>query len=97
MRAKDAVRAAKKYIVDLFQDEEVRDIGLEELEYRDGLPEVWEVTIGFRRVWKKPDAESSSMVDLLSRGTSARTYKTVRIRDDGKVLALKHREVSIGK
>ena len=31
------------------------DVGLEELDYRDGDLGVWEITIGFRRVWKGPD------------------------------------------
>ena len=33
MVAKEAVRAAKERIIDLFQDEGVLDVGLQELEY----------------------------------------------------------------
>ena len=96
MVAKEAVRAAKERTIDLFQDEGVLDVGLEELEYLDGAPGVWEVTIGFRRIWKGPDPVGNPLA-LLSGRTSARTYKTVRISEDGEVLALKHREVAVGK
>lgn len=91
MGAKEAVRAAKEHIADLFQDEGVMDVGLEELDYRDGDLGVWEITVGFRRVWKGPDPVGNPLA-VLSGRTSPRTYKVVRISDDGKVLDLKHRQ-----
>ena len=94
MGAKEAVRAAKEHIADLFQDEGVMDVGLEELDYRDGGPGVWETTIGFRRVWKGPDPVGNPLA-VLSGRTSPRTYKIVRVSDQGEVLSLKHRQVSI--
>lgn len=97
MGAKEAVRAAKEHIAGLFQDEGVMDVGLEELQhYPDGELGVWEVTIGFRRVWTGPDPVGNPLA-ILSGRTSPRTYKIVRISDEGKVLSLKHRQVSVGE
>ena len=96
MGAKEAVRAAKEHIADLFQDEGVMDVGLEELDYRDGDLGVWEVTIGFRRVWKRPDPVGHPLA-VLSGRTSHRTYKIVRISDDGEVLSLKHRQIPVSR
>ena len=96
MGAKEAVRAAKEHIADLFQDEGVMDVGLEELDYRDGDPGVWEITIGFRRVWKGSDPVGNPLA-VLSGRTSPRTYKIVRISDEGEVLSLKHRQISVGQ
>ena len=96
MGAKEAVRAAKEHIADLFQDEGVMDVGLEELDYRDGDPGVWEITIGFRRVWRGPDPIGNPLA-VLSGRTSPRTYKIVRISDDGEVLSLKHRQISASR
>ena len=97
MGAKEAVRAAKEHIADLFRDEGVTDVGLEELQhYPDGELGVWEVTIGFRRVWKGPDPVGSPLA-ILSGRTRPRTYKIVRISDEGKMLSLKHRQVSVGE
>ena len=93
MGAKEAVRAAKEHIADLFQDEGVMDVGLEELDYRDGDLGVWEITVGFRRVWKGPDPVGNPLA-VLSGRTSPRTYKIVRISSDGEVLGLKHRQFS---
>ena len=93
MGAKEAVRAAKDYVAKLFEDEGVVDVGLEELDYRDGDIGVWAITIGFRRVWKGPDPVGNPLA-VLSGRTRHRTYKIVRISDDGEVLSLKHRQFS---
>ena len=89
MVATEAVEAAKKYIRSLYKDEPIVDVGLEELEFADKDPGVWEVTIGFRRRW-----QGGSEVKNLFSPRVARTYKTVRIRDDGTLISVKHRNVS---
>lgn len=97
MGAKEAVRAAKEHIADLFQDEGVMDVGLEELQhYPDGELGVWEITIGFRRVWGGPDPAGNPLA-VPSGRTSPRTYKVVRISDDGEVLSLKHRQIAVSQ
>ena len=94
MVATEAVQAAKEYILELFKDEKIARVGLEELEFRveDAM---WEVTIGFQRLWQFDSPARSGTVLLPPRPTADRTYKTVCMRDDGTVVSLKHRDVSV--
>lgn len=90
MVATEAVQAAKKCILNLYKDEPIVDVGLEELEFADKAHGVWEVTIGFSRRWQR-----GGVADAVFGPSAHRTYKTVRIRDDGTFISLKHRDVSI--
>lgn len=47
MDAKEVVQIAKEYIQNLYQDETIKNIGLEEITF-DGT-NIWYVTIGFSR------------------------------------------------
>ena len=51
MDVKEAVQTAKNYIAELFTDETIADVGLEEVEFNDASNN-WEVTIGFSRPWQ---------------------------------------------
>lgn len=85
MNVKEAVQIAKAYIADIFAEEHVAKIGLEEVEFE---PETgtWLVTIGFSRVW---DTDSALVTAIMS---SQRAYKSLKIDDaDGRVLAMKDR------
>ena len=53
MDVKEAVRAAKEYVVDLFDGEEIDYVGLEEVEF-DHESDQWKITIGFSRPWIVP-------------------------------------------
>lgn len=86
MEVKDAVRLAKRHVAELFADEKIDEIGLEETEYDDRKDE-WQITIGFRR----------TLVSTRKKGAlkgfpmehTDRSYKVVRIRDkDDKVLGV---------
>ncbi len=82
MRVKEAVKIAKEHIVDLYETESIRNVGLEEVELSGG---VWRVTVGFSRPW---DYES---LNLFGHGQDAprRTYKVVTIDDtDGGVMSI---------
>ena len=48
MDVKAVAQRAKTYVVDLFDDEEISNVGLEEVEFDDSLDK-WIVTIGFSR------------------------------------------------
>ncbi|MCE2423218.1 MAG: hypothetical protein J4G03_07925 [Gemmatimonadetes bacterium] len=92
MVASEAVQAAKDHILDLFKDEKIARVRLEELEF-SVEDDTWEVTIGFQHPWQ---AESSDLwPSVLRPEFAARTYKKVCIRDDGTFVSMKHRDVSI--
>ena len=87
MNVKDVVQKAKSYILDLFEGEEVLNVGLEEVDM-DLLDDTWRVTIGFSRPWDK------SVQSVLSGSSVFRSYKVVRISDkSGKILSVTDRNM----
>lgn len=85
MEVREAVHAAKTYIADLFSDEGITHLGLEEIEMgQDGC---WRVTVGFSRTWGRDQG-----VPAILGGAGARQYKLVRVNDeDGRILSVKDR------
>ena len=82
MEVKQAVEVAKKYVADLFIDEGIANLGLEEVEKKGTY---WNITIGFSRPW-------DSNIGAVLGGVRSRTYKTIMINDqDGHILAVKNR------
>lgn len=83
MDVKEAVQVAKDYVIELFGEEGIVDVGLEEIDF-DQLDN-WVVTIGFSRPWNRN-------IGSVLGGQASRSYKTVRIQDgDGRVLSVKDR------
>ena len=93
MTAKEAITAAKEHVQDLFWDEGIARVGLEELDFRDA-PRAWDVTIGFTRHLLNPRNPTSAMSALLG-ASSERVYKIVRISEDGEIMSLKHRHFAV--
>ena len=86
MDVKEAVRTAKNYVAELFADETIANIGLEEVEFNN-TSNNWEVTIGFSRPWQK-----NSLATALGNQPPTRSYKLVCINDDdGHVISLTDR------
>ena len=84
---RSVVRKAKAYLVDLFDGEEISQIGLEEVEF-DAKTDEWRITVGFSRPWEQKNVLTAA----LSEGRPSRSYKVVRIRDlDGRVVSVKDR------
>lgn len=87
MKVQDAVTTAKKHIHDLYSDEEIVHVGLEEVVLDDNI---WKVTIGFSRPW---DICPTSPISIVSPRPRPRTYKRVTIKDDdGEVLSIENRD-----
>ncbi len=85
MNAKEAANKAKLYLSDLFADEELINIGLEEVDF-DGT--AWKITLGFSRSWDR----KGHLVAALSESRPERSYKVLRINDkNGEVQSLKDR------
>ena len=105
MDVKEAARTARAHIADLFADENVQHVGLEEVEF-DDVADVWNITIGFSRPWelsKDPPKKPISMVPapVLEElnppppPPPQRSYKIVRVRDsDGHVISVTHRALA---
>lgn len=92
MDVKAAVRTAKDYINTMYADEQISSVGLEEVKFEGGLPDTWDVTIGFFRSFAGEPL--TQLAAALQRDPRRRTYKIVRINDaDGRVVAMLHRAV----
>ena len=90
MEPKEAVRTAKAWISDLFDDEDITDILLEEIVRRDHSPPGWRVTIGFNRPSPRRGTKSA-VVEALSPPRN-RVYKVVAIDDkNGNVISVEDR------
>ncbi|MCE2448270.1 MAG: hypothetical protein J4F35_07775 [Candidatus Latescibacteria bacterium] len=94
MDVKEAVQTARAYIADLFADENVKHVGLEEVEF-DDLSKVWHITIGFSRPWELPEDPpppsfgSGSVLDEL------KPPQIVRVCDgDGHVISVTNRALA---
>lgn len=74
---KEAVQTAKDYLTDLFADEDITDVGLEEVEF-DEFDNAWKVTVGFSRPW---DHENILSNTLDGNGHPNRSYKVVQVND----------------
>ena len=86
MDVKQAVQVAKDQIIILFGEEEIMNVGLEEVELDDEGH--WRITIGFSRPWDR------NVGSVLSGGNS-RSYKMIVIRDeDGRFLSVKDWTIS---
>ena len=79
MDVKAAVALAKQQISELFAEEGIKNLGLEEVDY-DEDKHAWRVTIGFSRPWDEPRNALAALAGQNSYWR--RAYKVVRIADD---------------
>ena len=91
MDVKEAVATAKKYVGELFTQEGITNLGLEEIEFDEQAGE-WRVTVGFSRPWDSVGGFAS----IAERINPRRSYKIVRISDrTGTVVSVKNRDVNV--
>ena len=89
MDVKEAVKRAKTYVAELFSEEGLTNLGLEEIEYDDQAG-TWDVTLGFSRPW---NTTRSALTALTGEAAARRTYRVVKVRgSDGEVLSVKRRD-----
>jgi len=78
----DAIRTAKATLLELFADEPVREVALEEIELvKDDGSELWAVTLGYFKK-RSVSTTSNSTLDFFSRQPlqiENRVYKTLLI------------------
>ncbi|MEJ2801484.1 hypothetical protein WAE61_06365 [Comamonadaceae bacterium PP-2] len=88
---KQAVVTAKDAVQKLFHDEDLRNIGLEEVVY-DELNHCWRVTVGFSRPWDEPMVAGLGFAFAKEPLSVKRTYKVVKLNDqDGSLMAVENR------
>lgn len=93
MDVKSAVRTAIQYVSDLFETENISNLGLEEIEF-DDKDKIWCVTVGFSRPW---DYSAKNVIAAMNNpaGQPRRSYKVVRIKDDSSdVVSIKNYDVA---
>ena len=103
MDVKESARTAKRYIADVFSDENISDVRLEEVEM-DDPPGVWRITVSFLRPAEDPEQSggTASAVQVAAQAAALgfgdvlrplrRAYKIVEIDDDsGQLRAVRHR------
>lgn len=87
MEVKQAVQTAKEYIIDLFGDEAITGVGLEEVDL-DMESNNWKITIGFYR----PLSHRGTLTTVFGKQHEARSYKVVSIdKQSGRVSAVTDR------
>ena len=84
---KDAVKIAKREIVNVFEEEGIYDVALEEVRFDDRTG-VWRVTIGFAR----PFRNKGSLEKLVS-SLDRRDFKVVVLDPDGRLAAVEERRL----
>jgi hypothetical protein len=91
MDAKEAIAAAKTYVNEVYADEHVTNLGLEEVEHIPAAGS-WAITLAFSRPWNTPRTRAQEILENLGGVSSLkRSYKVVTIADDGTVLSMKNR------
>jgi hypothetical protein len=87
-----AVRTAKDWIKAIYEEENVTQLGLEEVHYDEDDGQ-WRITLGFARPWNTPRSISSGFAAALGEQIPLkRTYKVVVIDDNTtQVLSLENR------
>lgn len=85
MHVKQAVRKAREYVGDLFADENIMDLRLEEVVHVE-FPGEWKITISFSR----PSSTAGEALATALAG-STRTAKIVEIDHSGRVVAVMNR------
>ncbi len=89
MDVKEAVDRAKKFVSELFENEGLVNLGLEEVDYDDARDQ-WRITLGFSRRW---DNQVGVLAAALNQSAFKRTYKVVLIDKDGRAVSVKNRDV----
>ena len=93
MDVKDAVRLAKKYIGEVFADDSISNVGLEEVEF-DHRSEVWKITVGFHRPTGLVNPIEYVAPGFLKEPLYDVPYKLVNIDDaSGRILSVRHRDL----
>jgi hypothetical protein len=89
MKTLEAVAAAKTYLKEVFAEENISDISLEEIEY---YGDRWVFTVGFSRPWNTPRTRTQEVLENIGAASPVRrTQKVITMLDDGDASSMKDR------
>jgi len=95
MTPKEAASLARAWVADVFADDDIANLGLEEIRFDDPRDQ-WLITVGFDRFY----APVRSRVDAINKPAFlepprvVRSYKVVRINNgDGAVVSVEERQI----
>ena len=92
MDTKEAIAAAKKYVAEVYADEQATNLGLEEIEYIPATGK-WVITLAFSRPWSTPRTRAQEVLENLGAVSALkRSHKVITMTDDGTVLSMRNRE-----
>jgi hypothetical protein len=91
MDAKEAIAAAKAYVNEVYADEQISNVGLEEIEHVSTSGD-WVVTLSFSRAWNTPRTRAQEVLENLGAVSSLkRSHKVITMAADGMILSMKDR------
>ncbi len=96
MDAREAVRTARRYVSELFADDEIGRVDLEEVDF-ENESDLWKITVSFTRPNDRPELVETIVPGhpLADVTPVRRSYKVVNIDDaSGIVTSLKHRRLA---
>jgi len=93
IRPNDAIQAAKKWLADIYSDENIERIGLEGVRWHDGY---WEITLGFyRSAIDRRETGLTAQNVLAALSSPQRVFKIVVVSgNDNRIVELRDREVA---
>lgn len=90
LSVKEAVSAAKKFVVDVLAEEKPANVGLEEVEF-DQRSGNWLVTVGFSRPW---NSARGPLTAISGEPAPKRAYRVITISDEtASAIAMKRRDL----
>ena len=89
MEVREAIQKAKDWIRGVYSDEDLMNLGLEEIQ-KDYNQDLWLITVGFSRPW---DANRGLVSVMSSDKPYSRSFKIVTLDDkSGDVISIKNRD-----
>lgn len=89
MDDRQAIAAAKAFVQDVYAEEDVGCLRMEEFEHLSSAGN-WVVTLSFARQWDTPRTRAQEVLERLGAETPLQRFvKVVTIADDGTILSVK--------
>ena len=93
MDDRQAIAAAKAFVGDVYAEEGIGALRIEEFEHSSSAGS-WVVTLSFARTWDAPRTRAQEVLEKLVAETPVqRFFKVVTIADDVTIMSLKDRVV----